>query len=372
MHHSSPFCPISLLLRLLELSSPSCPHACLLFCLLKLLKAAFHFSGSLPASFPFLASQELRPHRRGRHRTLRRTQRELRSLRGQRLLQERHVLQRSRRWGSKGLRQWSSQSWTTSRRWSSSGSKEFRWGRGSCTWRAHQRHRPCRCGKPGTQPQGPRSNLTEKTDVTDIRQDGVGLGDHFSEVAFAGAHREPIERRQTRAICSQRGAGGEGEERGCGFFWNSSTKTTHTDDCWSHYKKSSTIGSCRFFSSLSNVVLWPFPESSWRSVYDCVCANDVKNSPDGNCELPRQLFPFIWSHTGGSRLSLGQNINFSQIGSREDRGHQSSGARAPRLWCPNLFWGFFVLLLNPIHCQCFVLYTKTENENSYLLSKFLR
>ena len=97
MHHSSPFCPISLLLRLLELSSPSCPHACLLFCLLKLLKAAFHFSGSLPASFPFLASRELRPHRRGRHRTLRRTQRELRSLRGQRLLQERHVLQRSRR-----------------------------------------------------------------------------------------------------------------------------------------------------------------------------------------------------------------------------------------------------------------------------------
>ena len=76
-------------------------------------------------------------------------------------------------------------------------------------------------------------------------------------------------------------------------------------------------------------------------MYDCVCANDVKNSPDGNCELPRQLFPFIWSHTGGSRLSLGQNINFSQIGSREDRGHQSSGARAPRLWCPNLFWGGF-------------------------------
>ena len=84
-------------------------------------------------------------------------------------------------------------------------------------------------------------------------------------------------------------------------------------------------------------------------MYDCVCANDVKNSPDGNCELPRQLFPFIWSHTGGSRLSLGQNINFSQIGSWEDRGHQSSGARAPRLWCLHLFGG--------VSCYCSILFT---------------
>ena len=95
MHHSSPFCPISLLLRLLELSSPSCLRACPLFCLLK--PASFRFFGSLPASCPFLSSRVLRPHRPGRPQILQRTQRELRSLRGRRRPQELLVRQRSHR-----------------------------------------------------------------------------------------------------------------------------------------------------------------------------------------------------------------------------------------------------------------------------------
>ena len=96
MHHSSPFCPISLLLRLLELSSPSCLRAaaCPLF---SLLKASFHFFGCLPASCLFLSSQELRPRRQAHPQILRHTQQELRSLRAQHRLQELLVRQRSRR-----------------------------------------------------------------------------------------------------------------------------------------------------------------------------------------------------------------------------------------------------------------------------------
>ena len=96
MHHSSPFCPISPLLRLLELSSPSCPRACLLFCLFWKL-VSVHFGGCLPASFLVLSSRELRPRRRGHPQILRHTQRELRSLRGQRRPQELLARLRSRR-----------------------------------------------------------------------------------------------------------------------------------------------------------------------------------------------------------------------------------------------------------------------------------
>ena len=31
-------------------------------------------------------------------------------------------------------------------------------------------------------------------------------------------------------------------------------------------------------------------------------------------------------------------LTFSDIVSQEDNGHQSSGARAPELWCPHLFF----------------------------------
>ena len=98
MHHSSPFCPISLLRRLLELSSPSCPRACLLFCLTSTLKKiSFRSSYSLPASCLVLSSRELRPRTREHLRTPRHTRREHRNLRGQRPRQEHRVLRRSRR-----------------------------------------------------------------------------------------------------------------------------------------------------------------------------------------------------------------------------------------------------------------------------------
>ena len=97
MHHSSPFCRISLFLRLLELSSPSCPLAsCLLFCFWKNL-ASFQFFGCLPASCLFLSSQELHPRRLEHPQILRHTQRELHSLRAQHRLQELRVRLRSHR-----------------------------------------------------------------------------------------------------------------------------------------------------------------------------------------------------------------------------------------------------------------------------------
>ena len=55
-----------------------------------------------------------------------------------------------------------SRRWTTSRRWSIVGWRQFHWGRGSCTWQVRLDHRPRRCGTPGTVPQGRRSSLQQR------------------------------------------------------------------------------------------------------------------------------------------------------------------------------------------------------------------
>ena len=52
----------------------------------------------------------------------------------------------------------SSQRWTTNHRWSTAGWREFRWGRGNCTWRGWRHQSWRRCGRPGTQLRGRHSN----------------------------------------------------------------------------------------------------------------------------------------------------------------------------------------------------------------------
>ena len=38
--------------------------------------------------------------------------------------------------------------------------------------------------------------------------------------------------------------------------------------------------------------------------------------------------------------------------SQEHRGHQSSGARAPELWCPPIFFGVFLMVYSHLCWQC--------------------
>ena len=91
----------------------------------------------------------------------------------------------ARRWGRTDPRPRRSRSWTTSRRWSSSGWRRFRWGRGRSTWRGHPGRQRYRCGKPGTQPQGQRSSLLQ----WEVKMRSVWRNYLFAIVSFEVFHK---------------------------------------------------------------------------------------------------------------------------------------------------------------------------------------
>ena len=43
-----------------------------------------------------------------------------------------------------------------------------------------------------------------------------------------------------------------------------------------------------------------------------------------------------------SKISVLLLVELVKESSQEDRGHQSSGARAPELWCPHIFFRGFI------------------------------
>ena len=62
---------------------------------------------------------------------------------------------------------------------------------------------------------------------------------------------------------------------------------------------------------------------------------------------------FSWYQRMTSRhIFCAWNKTQASASSQEHRGHQSSGARAPELWCPHIFFGVFLMVFSNLCWQC--------------------